>query len=119
MNTTTINSTTSNTNTHNAGCSPCTPEAHQRAGGKSYAKLCHHIASGKVVLHNSHVYAAGMQAQRSAMAAKHAIDETSRGYMLDRNGNLFYPTYEELVGGFPAYRSAIADVLNLQKCFAI
>jgi predicted RNA methylase len=32
MNTTTINSTTSNTNTHNAGCSPCTPEAHQRAG---------------------------------------------------------------------------------------
>jgi hypothetical protein len=39
MNTTTINSTTSNTNTHNAGCSPCTPEAHQRAGLKGQKRV--------------------------------------------------------------------------------
>lgn len=86
---------------------------------KSYAKLSAHIAEGKVELHNAHVYAAGMRAQRSAMLAMRAIDETPRGYLTGRDGNLFYPTFDELAGGFPAYMSALADVRNLQNYFSI
>jgi hypothetical protein len=66
MNTTTINSTTSNTNTHNAGCSPCTPEAHQRAGcGKARPPIVVENIVRKPVKRFGIVYVSTPDAMRS------------------------------------------------------